>query len=201
MRFLRDFMARGTVLFVSHDSGAVINLCHRALWLHEGRVVADGAPADVVNAYLANLAGESPATPRDNAQVATPSDADARAFGRGGARIADVALLDAVVGFILKDRLGQVLFSENTFAHRRSDSQGCAPESVLEARFEFILPSLAAGDYVIGAAIADGTQMSHVQHHWVHDALAITAVPNRPWTGGLLGVPMQGVSLVVRPPV
>ena len=62
------------------------------------------------------------------------------------------------------------------------------------------MPSLAAGDYVIGAAIADGTQLSHVQHHWIHDALAVTAVPARNWTGGLLGVPMRGVSLLIQPP-
>jgi hypothetical protein len=39
-----------------------------------------------------------------------------------------------------------------------------------------------------------------VQHHWIHDALAVTAVPARNWTGGLLGVPMRGVSLVIQPP-
>jgi len=229
MRFLRDFMARGTVLFVSHDSGAVINLCHRAIWLHEGRLVADGAPAEVVDLYLASLAGESPAPARQAGAAAPPIDDDRRAFGRGGARITDVALLGAdeqplrafaggelvtlrircqtrerldspIVGFILKDRLGQVLFSENTFVHWTSGDRTCAPDSRVEARFEFVMPSLAAGDYVIGAAIADGTQLSHVQHHWIHDALAVTAVPARDWTGGLLGVPMRGVSLVIQPP-
>ena len=33
MRFLREFRENGTLLFVSHDTSAVLNLCDRALWL------------------------------------------------------------------------------------------------------------------------------------------------------------------------
>src|SRR5690349_312600 len=38
MRFLRKFREHGTLLFVSHDSGAVVNLCNRAVWLEQGRM-------------------------------------------------------------------------------------------------------------------------------------------------------------------
>jgi lipopolysaccharide transport system ATP-binding protein len=41
-----------TVLFVSHNLGAVIRLCDRCIWLNEGRVVRDGVPSEIVNAYL-----------------------------------------------------------------------------------------------------------------------------------------------------
>ncbi|REN14078.1 ABC transporter ATP-binding protein, partial [Mycobacterium tuberculosis] len=44
MRFLRTFMQNGTVVFVSHDTAAVINLCDRVVWLSHGKVVADGPP-------------------------------------------------------------------------------------------------------------------------------------------------------------
>jgi lipopolysaccharide transport system ATP-binding protein len=44
MRFLRSFMQNGTVVFVSHDTAAVINLCDRVVWLSHGKIVADGAP-------------------------------------------------------------------------------------------------------------------------------------------------------------
>jgi lipopolysaccharide transport system ATP-binding protein len=40
MRFLRKFQETGTVLFVSHDTGAVTNLCDRAVWLDHGKVLA-----------------------------------------------------------------------------------------------------------------------------------------------------------------
>jgi lipopolysaccharide transport system ATP-binding protein len=41
-----------TVLFVSHNLGAVTQLCPRALWIDEGGLRLDGASADVVEAYL-----------------------------------------------------------------------------------------------------------------------------------------------------
>lgn len=53
MRFLREFQKRGTLLFVSHDAGAVTNLCSRAIWLDQGRLVMDGSARDVVERYLA----------------------------------------------------------------------------------------------------------------------------------------------------
>ncbi len=53
MRFLREFQKRGTLLFVSHDTGAVTNLCDRAIWLDKGQQIMDGATRDVVERYLA----------------------------------------------------------------------------------------------------------------------------------------------------
>jgi lipopolysaccharide transport system ATP-binding protein len=41
-----------TVLFVSHNMLAVQNLCHRAIWLHDGRLVEDGPTGEVVSNYL-----------------------------------------------------------------------------------------------------------------------------------------------------
>lgn len=55
MRFLRKFMEKGTVLFVSHDTGAVINICNRAIWLQRGIVSRDGEPKETAEAYLAAL--------------------------------------------------------------------------------------------------------------------------------------------------
>ena len=55
MRFLRNFMENGTVLFVSHDTGAVINLCQRAIWLDKGISKSQGDPKDIAQKYLAEL--------------------------------------------------------------------------------------------------------------------------------------------------
>jgi lipopolysaccharide transport system ATP-binding protein len=41
-----------TVLFVSHNMLAVQNLCSRVIWLHDGKIIQDGKPADVVSSYL-----------------------------------------------------------------------------------------------------------------------------------------------------
>jgi ABC-type polysaccharide/polyol phosphate transport system ATPase subunit len=50
---LEEFLARGaTLVLVSHSPQAVLALCKRAVWLHEGGVVADGAAQDVVRAFV-----------------------------------------------------------------------------------------------------------------------------------------------------
>jgi lipopolysaccharide transport system ATP-binding protein len=48
-----------TVLFVSHNLGAVGSLCPRALWLDHGRLRRDGPAREVIEAYLADVAGQA----------------------------------------------------------------------------------------------------------------------------------------------
>ena len=48
--------AGGTLLLVSHDLGTIQSLCNRALWIDDGMVAAEGAPADVVMAYKQHMA-------------------------------------------------------------------------------------------------------------------------------------------------
>ena len=58
---MRDVASHGrTVLFVSHNLGAIRRLCDRALLFNHGRLSADGDPIEVVSGYVGNaLAGES----------------------------------------------------------------------------------------------------------------------------------------------
>jgi lipopolysaccharide transport system ATP-binding protein len=53
---------------------------------------------------------------------------------------------------------------------------------------------LAAGEYSITVAIANGTQHEHVQHHWVHDAVSFKS-ESTSVAGGLIGIPMQNIKL------
>jgi ABC-type polysaccharide/polyol phosphate transport system ATPase subunit len=49
---LRALRRQGrTLLFVSHSSGTVLQMCDRALWLDQGKVIADGDAARVVADY------------------------------------------------------------------------------------------------------------------------------------------------------
>jgi len=41
-----------TVLFVSHDLGAITRLCTRAVWLEGGNIQAEGPPRSIVSSYL-----------------------------------------------------------------------------------------------------------------------------------------------------
>jgi lipopolysaccharide transport system ATP-binding protein len=58
-----------TVLFVSHNMAAVHSLCGRAIWLHEGRIMDEGPPSQVVTRYL--QASSAPATERVWPDIAT----------------------------------------------------------------------------------------------------------------------------------
>jgi ABC-type polysaccharide/polyol phosphate transport system ATPase subunit len=51
-RRIKQMQENGTtILFVSHDPGAIRALCSRAILLNGGRMEADGAPAEVLNRY------------------------------------------------------------------------------------------------------------------------------------------------------
>lgn len=52
MRFIRKFKDNGTLLFVSHDTSSVINLCDKAIWLHEGQIRQVGKAKGIAEAYL-----------------------------------------------------------------------------------------------------------------------------------------------------
>lgn len=57
---LREMLDEGlTMLFVSHDQGAILNLCDRAILMERGRAVFEGDPAETMARYTASLRGTS----------------------------------------------------------------------------------------------------------------------------------------------
>jgi len=254
MRFLRGFMKTGTVLFVSHDTGSIKSLCNYAVWLEKGQVIQEGEPKDVCELYLEAFyeaqQGKSSTTKlrefkrpddslpfkdqrlvfvnasnlRNDLQV-FKFDADAASFGKGGAKIHDVRLLDEnehplawivggekvilrvmvhtyqdldspIVGFYVNDRLGQTLFGDNTFLSYREQFVHCQEGNELQADFVFYMPLLPSGEYCITVAIANGTQEVHEQHHWIHDAVLFKSESSSV-ASGLIGIPMLEVKMQV----
>jgi len=49
------------IVLVSHDMSAIKTLCNRAIYLRDGRVIADGNVDDVINAYLNSVNQPAPA--------------------------------------------------------------------------------------------------------------------------------------------
>lgn len=255
MRFLRNFMKKGTVLFVSHDTGAVVNLCSKAICLKDGFVSKYGSPDEVIEFYLEDtyeaMQGQrlAPDTfegcscepikkqKRDmrldffnqtnlrNDIELIPVGNEAKCFGKGGARILDVTLYDEygtplmwvvggervklmtyfeakeklvrpIVGFQIKDRLGQVLFADNTYVACRENPLSISPGRRASATFEFYMPVLPVGDYSISSAVATGTQEKHIQHHWIHEAM-ILKVHSTSVCHGLIGVPMEKIEIAI----
>ena len=54
MRFLHNFMKEHTVVLVTHDTSAIMNLCDEALWLDSGEIKGIGDPKQMVEEYLAH---------------------------------------------------------------------------------------------------------------------------------------------------
>lgn len=156
---------------------------------------------------------------------AIPFEAEARGFGTGQVRVDWVGIRDhaqrplawlvggeevtleirfhalvqaseLIVGFMLKDRLGQILFGENTYLACLDATPVFDAGARGAAQFSFRLPYLPSGDYSISVGIAEGSQEHHVQHHWVHDALLLRCVASHV-THGLMGVPMSSIRLQI----
>ena len=62
-----------TVLFVSHNLTAVQSLCRRTIWLHEGRIAADGETREVLSQYLRASAGSGSSNYREWAPGTGPN--------------------------------------------------------------------------------------------------------------------------------
>ena len=103
-------------------------------------------------------------------------------------------LQSPIVGFHLKDRLGQTLMGDNTFFSHMDKPLHVPAGGHFSARFSFRLPLLAPGDYFFSIAVAEGTQTEHVQHQWRHDAIKLVSVSTSVSTG-IMGVPMREISL------
>ncbi|MBD0371190.1 MAG: ABC transporter ATP-binding protein [Pyrinomonadaceae bacterium] len=73
MRRIKELQESGvTILFVSHDPGAIRALCSRAILLNQGRIIADGKPVDVLNQYQKIIMA------REEAYEATTQVSDAK---------------------------------------------------------------------------------------------------------------------------
>jgi lipopolysaccharide transport system ATP-binding protein len=251
MRFIRAFKERGTLFFVSHDTGQMVSLCDRVAWLDRGELREVGPAKDVCHRYLADLYATQDS---DRAfriggsrhEVVDQPVRDARAdilknsqarntieifdfneagpwFGERGGSVVSVELLDSdgrrlaaleggevvelqvncvaecalprpIVGFYIKDRLGQNLFGDNTYLTHQLDDVSVPAGERFTARFRFQMPYLPAGDFAVTVALAEGTQTDHVQHHWIDDALFFK-VHSSHVARGLVGVPMLKIGI------
>lgn len=243
MRFLRKFRERGTLLFVSHDTSAILNFCQSAVWLDKGGVRMYAPAQDVCNAYIEYCSQEvygdavrlqsrqsdkvaqvSKAIELDRETKVELFDNVANSSGwcSGAAAIDSVMLcnehgepftsfiggervelrvrastsrpLDSpLIGFFVKDRLGQSLFGEHTFTYVQPPMKVSGGD-VLEAIFRFTLPMLPNGDYSMTVSIADGDPFANTQHAWLHDAVLIhVASPKLRY--GLVGIPFEEVTM------
>ena len=246
MRFLRGFMETGTVLFVSHDTGSVSNLCDQVMWLLGGELRVIGEAIDVINKYneycnqeiygqdiklntIETVPGELNSKIRkldsDTQINFYESIAHSKGWATGDAEIVAVGLtqIDGVslvkivggervvltikveikkninspiVGFFIKDRLGQSLFGEHTYTYTQP-AKAVKSGQILTASFTFEMPMLPNGDYSMTVSIADGDPYVNIQHHWLHDAL-ILSVNSKKLRYGLVGIQFEKVTMEMQ---
>ena len=106
-------------------------------------------------------------------------------------------LSSPILGFIVKDRLGQELFGENTIPVTHGKQCSVLPGQEFKAEFIFRLPMLQDGQYAVMSSLANGDSYNHIQHHYLHDALIINVYSSK-IRFGIVGIPFEFVSLEIN---
>jgi lipopolysaccharide transport system ATP-binding protein len=103
-------------------------------------------------------------------------------------------LFHPIIGFTVRNHLGQELFGENTLPFTTFHPMAVQEGQEFSGEFTFQLPMLPNGQYALMASVADGTLYNHVQHHFLHDALILTVTSSKiRW--GLVGISFDQVIL------
>lgn len=252
MRFLRGFMKTGTVMFVSHDSASVKNLCNRAVWLDQGLIAGSGKPEDVCNLYLKETLkldysnSVSITSVRSNEEkisekvfqisekdfglssisidggveyasgwktdlaevtdfkIENLNDADRLTFRGGDMLKATIKaramsyLSSPMLGFIVKDKLGQELFGQNTVPFTTEYPRSANSGQILIAEFIFRMPNLQNGQYPVMISLANGDTYNHVHHHYLYDAIVLNIFDSNVRLG-IMTIPFESICLEIAP--
>jgi len=93
-----------------------------------------------------------------------------------------------------------VIFADNTLNHRPGELARVSQGESVEASFVFDWPALAPGDYSITVAISSGTRESHLNHHWLHDALLFQQGGSPSTVAGVFAPRLRGLEFSVLSP-
>lgn len=190
---IRQFRREGmTLLFVSHDIGAIKSLCDRAILLEKGTVAADDSPDRVLDLYNALIAE------RENAATwLTAGATESSGMRSGDSRVRllsvevcggnesgeifrvgtpirismrftkEVEVADLTAGFLIRDRLGNDVYGTNTW-HLAKTLLRDIPVGK-SARLDFYIPALniGPGSYSVTAALhSDITHLGDNYDWW-----------------------------------
>lgn len=198
---IRKFREDGTtLLFVSHDASAVQSLCDRAILLDRGHMLMDGEPSQVMDYYNALIADrenstvevhklESGATqtvsgtreavvesiglfnaagePVEFVNVGEPVELRVRAIARGH-------IPRLVLGYMIKDRLGEPVFGTNTH-HTHQALEDVHDGQVVEYRIAFPM-NFGPGTYSVSTALCSTETHLVNNYEWRDLALVFTVV-------------------------
>ncbi len=198
---IRQFREQGTtLLIVSHDKAAIQSICDRAILINAGRLAMEGSPEAVMDYYNALIAERENDTVR---QSITESGKVQTVSGTGAAVVTHISLLDQqhrpletadvgqtvtlrievqthafieklVLGYGVKDRLGQVVYGTNTHLKNRVLHQVKAGSQLI---FEFAFPlNIGPGGYSIQTALCSSDTHLEDNYEWKDLALVFNVI-------------------------
>lgn len=208
---IREFRKQGTtLLIVSHDKGAIQSICDRAILLNAGKLAMQGAPEAVMDYYNAMLADHQNQMVK---QETTVDGKIQTVSGTGEATVTDIALLDIngkrvdvvdvgqqvtlqvwvktncdigrlVLGYGIKDRLGQVIYGTNTDLKQRVLENVPAERNI---RFDITFPAnLGPGNYSVQTALCSTDTHLVNNYEWRDLALVFNVINiNKPTFVGI----------------
>lgn len=201
---IRKFREQGTtLLIVSHDTGAIKTICDRAILLNAGRIELEGKPQEVMDYYHAiNLSKIDKVTTKD--KKTTPLKPQST-HGTGEVTIEKVSITNTkgeltdlinvgesmtisihlrankdidslVIGYGIRDRLGQVVYGTNTHLNGNQVLTVKANQKIeLSARFD---ANLGPGTYSIQASAMDLDETTIYRNYEWQDLALVFTVTN-----------------------
>jgi lipopolysaccharide transport system ATP-binding protein len=196
-----------TLLLVSHDKQAIQSVCDRAMLLDGARLARQGKPEEIMDYYNALIAERENESLRDTVRVAETREGKLQTIsGSGEATVADIALLDQhgtrvevvdvgapvtlevrvrarapiprmVLGYMIKDRLGQPMYGTNTHLKQQA-LEHVAPGEEVVYRFAFPM-NLGPGSYSVATAIVSTDTHLVNNYEWRDLALVFTVMNMR----------------------
>lgn len=188
---IRQFRKEGTtLLIVSHDRYAIQSICDRAILLADGRLEFEGVAEEVMDYYHAMLAQRENQVIK---HVRHADGRFETVSGTGEATVIDIAVIDAdghrtevfevgtevtlvvkvavkahiprlVMGFMIKDRLGQSVYGINT--HRLDDPViDAMPGEEITYRFAFPM-NIGKGHYSISTSLSRYDSHLDMNYEW-----------------------------------
>jgi lipopolysaccharide transport system ATP-binding protein len=207
---IREFRKQGTtLLIVSHDKDAIQSICDRAILLNAGHLAMEGEPEAVMDYYNAMLADhqnqEVKQKVREDGKVQTIS-------GTGDAMVTAITLVDSqdrplemvdvgqpvrlritvqankaierlVLGYGIKDRLGQVIYGTNTHLKEQPLVDVSSGDKF---HFEIAFPAnLGPGTYSVQTALVSNDSHLVNNYEWRDLALVFNVINiNKPHFAG-----------------
>ncbi len=220
---IRQFQAEGTtLLLVSHDRGAIQAICDRAILLEKGQVIRDGDPEEVMDYYNVLIADREN---NKVEQVKLESGKVQTISGTGEAKVEDVGLYNAkgekveyigvgdavelrvkvkvyedipslVLGYMIKDRLGQPVYGTNTY-YLEQIIQDAKANDTLEFSFAFDA-NIGVGSFSITVALHAHDTHIGGNYEWKDQSLVfnVANISKNTFTGLCWMEPKLGVNYV-----